>query len=40
LTSVAVTTPLRVRDKYTAAGVAARTKVQLNQVARSEGLLP
>jgi DNA-binding NarL/FixJ family response regulator len=30
----------RVRDKYTAAGVAARTKVQLNQVARSEGLLP
>lgn len=30
----------RVRDKYTAAGIAARTKVQLNQVARSEGLLP
>jgi two-component system, NarL family, nitrate/nitrite response regulator NarL len=30
----------RVRDKYTAAGITARTKVQLNQVARSEGLLP
>jgi DNA-binding NarL/FixJ family response regulator len=30
----------RVRDKYTAVGIAARTKVQLNQVARSEGLLP
>lgn len=30
----------RVRDKYTAAGVTARTKVQLHQVARSEGLLP
>ena len=30
----------RVRDKYTAAGISARTKVQLNHVARSEGLLP
>jgi DNA-binding NarL/FixJ family response regulator len=30
----------RVRDKYTAAGIAARTKVDLNRVARSEGLLP
>jgi len=30
----------RVRDKYTEAGIAARTKVQLNQVARLEGLLP
>lgn len=30
----------RVRDKYTAVGISARTKVQLNQVARSEGLLP
>jgi DNA-binding NarL/FixJ family response regulator len=30
----------RVRDKYTEAGIAARTKVQLNRVARMEGLLP
>jgi DNA-binding NarL/FixJ family response regulator len=30
----------RVRDKYTGAGISARTKVQLNQVARMEGLLP
>jgi DNA-binding NarL/FixJ family response regulator len=30
----------RVRDKYTQAGIAARTKVQLNRVARMEGLLP
>jgi DNA-binding NarL/FixJ family response regulator len=30
----------RVRDKYTAAGIAARTKMQLHQVARLEGLLP
>jgi DNA-binding NarL/FixJ family response regulator len=30
----------QVRDKYTQAGIAARTKVQLNRVARMEGLLP
>ena len=30
----------RVRDKYTAAGVQARTKVELHEVARSAGLLP
>ncbi len=30
----------RVRDKYTAAGVSARTKLQLHNVARMEGLLP
>lgn len=30
----------RVRDKYTQAGIAARTKVQLHRVARMEGLLP
>ena len=30
----------RVRDKYTAAGIAARTKLQLHNVARMEGLLP
>lgn len=30
----------RVRDKYTAAGIAARTKVDLYRVAQSEGLLP
>jgi DNA-binding NarL/FixJ family response regulator len=29
-----------VRDKYTRVGISARTKVQLNQVARKEGLLP
>jgi hypothetical protein len=28
------------RDKYTRVGISARTKVQLNQVARKEGLLP
>ena len=30
----------RVRDKYTAAGIYARTKTQLYQQAREEGLLP
>jgi DNA-binding NarL/FixJ family response regulator len=30
----------RVRDKYTAAGVQARTKVELHAVARSAGLIP
>ena len=30
----------RVRDKYTEAGISARTKVQLNQVARAHGLIP
>lgn len=30
----------RVRDKYTAAGISARTKLQLHNVARMEGLLP
>jgi DNA-binding NarL/FixJ family response regulator len=30
----------RVRDKYTEAGIAARTKLQLHNVARMEGLLP
>lgn len=30
----------RVRDKYTAAGIAARTKLELHNVARMEGLLP
>lgn len=30
----------RVRDKYTAAGIAARTKIELYRVAQSEGLLP
>lgn len=30
----------RVRDKYTAAGIAARTKVELHEVARSTGLIP
>lgn len=30
----------RVRDKYTDAGIAARTKLQLHNVARMEGLLP
>lgn len=29
----------RVRDKYTEAGIAARTKVDLNRIAREEGLL-
>lgn len=29
----------RVRDKYTAAGITARTKVDLNRIAREEGLL-
>lgn len=30
----------RVRDKYTEAGMAARTKLELNVIARQEGLLP
>ena len=30
----------RVRDKFTAAGVQARTKVELHEVARAQGLLP
>lgn len=30
----------RVRDKYTQAGMAARTKLELNVIARQEGLLP
>ena len=30
----------RVRTKYTAAGIASRTKVELNTVARNEGMLP
>lgn len=30
----------RVRDKYTEAGISARTKLQLHNVARMEGLLP
>ena len=29
-----------VRDKYTEAGMAARTKLELNVIARQEGLLP
>ena len=30
----------RIRAKYSAAGVPSRTKLELNQIARAEGLLP